>query len=148
MGYMRSLPRRLPHCHSNPLGQSVPARGWHTGKEAMDTNHTLFPAMHRDVSGKPEARAQPQCPATGMPHPREARRESGDVLEGSRETYTPFYQTLYLGPGDVQIRSVLCRSANCPLPCPQPTEGPKGWAFLHQSPRNSPMIQAFPVNRA
>lgn len=45
MGHMRSPPRRLPHCHSNPLGQSAPARGWHTGKEATDTHHTLFPSL-------------------------------------------------------------------------------------------------------
>lgn len=42
MGHTRSPPRRLPHCHSSPLGQSTLAGGWHTGKNATDTCHHLL----------------------------------------------------------------------------------------------------------
>lgn len=37
MGHTKSPPRRLPHCHSSPLGWSAPAEGWHTGREVIDT---------------------------------------------------------------------------------------------------------------
>lgn len=49
------------------------------------------------------------------------------------------------GVGTYPRQDNICsvQSANCQLPCPPPTEGPKGRAFLCQTP-GSPTVQAFP----
>lgn len=68
MGHTRSPPRRLPHCHSSPLGQSTLAGGWHTGKKRHGHLSPLvtFSAMYRYVPGKAETKAV--LPTTLPPH--------------------------------------------------------------------------------
>lgn len=139
MGHMRSPPRRLPHCHSNPLGQSAPARGWHTGKEAMDTHHSLFPFLLCQSCPR-KTRGEGSTPTSCS---RDASPKGGE--ERVRGCPGRKQRTLQSIPPNPKLggrahpdkkRSALCRTANIPLPCPQPTEGPKGWAFLHQTPGN------------
>lgn len=63
-GHTRSPPKRPPHCHSSPLGQSAPAGGWHTGKEAMDMcHHFCPPLLGTEVSQESPRRELPP------PHP-------------------------------------------------------------------------------
>lgn len=45
MGHTRSPPKRPPHCHSSPLGQSAPTGGWHTGKKATDMCYHFSPPL-------------------------------------------------------------------------------------------------------
>lgn len=110
-----------------------------------------FPAVHRAIPGKPEARAQPQRPATGMSQPREERRESGDAREGSRETCSPSHQTLNLGPWHTQIRKdLLCAGLQTgPFHVPSPPRVPKDGLSSVKLQRTigSCMMQAFPMNR-
>lgn len=63
-GHTRSPPKRPPHCHSSPLGQSAPAGGWHTGKEAMDMcHHFCPPLLGTEVSQESPRRELPPTPA-------------------------------------------------------------------------------------
>lgn len=110
-----------------------------------------FPAVHRNVPGKPETGAQPQFPATGCLHPREERRESDDVPAENKETCSLFYQTLNLGAGHTQKRKDLPCAGLQPAPfrAPSPQRVPKdGFSSIKlQGTIGSPTMQAFPMNR-
>lgn len=102
----------LPQQSSWAVSSSRGLAHWKKGHGHLSPLLTS-PAVYRDVPGKAETKALPSRPpqlARGYPHPKESRRESADIQEGSKETCSPLCQARNLRGGDTsQARQdLLC----------------------------------------